>query len=766
MAQEVDEQLRLVNKELIQVQEQLDYLLERQETLLEQQTELQCLLDSMCDASKEGNNSVRQKDAAESSEKNWTGPFRWNKEADSTLLNVFGISSYRTNQREIVNAVLSGKDVVVIMAAGGGKSLCYQLPALLSNGTTLIVSPLLSLIQDQVMGLTALGIPAAMLTSVTSKEQEKTVYKSLEKGESELKLLYVTPEKIAKSKRFMSKLEKCNHAGRLSIIAIDEAHCCSQWGHDFRPDYKNLGILKKQFPKVPMIALTATATARVQNDLREMLQIRSCVKFVSSINRPNLFYEVREKSPNAQNVISEIANFIKQSYKKKDSGIVYCYSRKECEQVAKELGEQGIAAAYYHADMEPHARSAVHHRWSSNKLQVIVGTVAFGMGINKPDVRFVIHHSLSKSLETYYQESGRAGRDGLPSHCLLYFKPADLPRHSSMVFHEHAGLTNLYSMVRFCQLKNECRRAAFFKHFGEQRQECNGMCDNCVIGGDIAEKDVTAHAQSIVLAVKEMEDCDKKVTLLQLVDLWKSRAHQAGQTQTDLQLAKDVKKQEVEQIILQLLLDGVLKEVFQHTAYATNSYVALGSLYQSLLHGKRKVKLEFRQGIQTAGIHVGSALQAILDCDLARELDRLRDSLAQQHNEVFPYTILSSQQIAQLTVQKPRSVAQIEKLLGKRKTDLFGKNVLDTIIACLSKNPDCHTVAGDWVSPKDVTSLDVQKAGKRKTMSSASMSSSSAKKNKQTDAERSKERTKTSKKDKADDLICIEDSASEDDDFA
>ncbi|KAH7439704.1 hypothetical protein KP509_04G073400 [Ceratopteris richardii] len=584
MAEEVEEQLRSVNQELLQVEEQLEQLLERQQMLLEQQTELQCLLDSMCDSKSEHANTIGQKDDAADSAKTWTGTFPWDKEADSALLNIFGLSSYRTNQREIMNALLSGKDVVVIMAAGGGKSLCYQLPALLSKGTTLIISPLLSLIQDQVMGLTALGVAAAMLTSVTSKEEEKTIYKSLEKGEGELKLLYVTPEKIAKSKRFMSKLEKCNHAGRLSIIAIDEAHCCSQWGHDFRPDYKSLGILKKQFPKVSMIALTATATARVQNDLREMLQIRSCVKFVSSVNRPNLFYEVREKSTNTQAVISEIADFIKRSYKKKDSGIVYCYSRKECEQVAKELCLQGIGAAYYHADMEPNARSRVHHQWSSNKLQVIVGTVAFGMGINKPDVRFVIHHSMSKSLETYYQESGRAGRDGLPSHCLLFYKPADLPRHSSMVFHEHAGLANLYSMVRFCQSKRECRRAAFFRHFGEQHQDCNGMCDNCALGGDIAEKDVTAHAQSIVLLVKEMEHCDKKTTLLQLADSWKSRANQEAQGRADIKLVKDLKKQEVEQVVVQLLLDGILKEVFQHTAYATNAYVALGSLWQSLIH--------------------------------------------------------------------------------------------------------------------------------------------------------------------------------------
>lgn len=757
MAQEVEEQLRLVDVELSQVQDQISCLLERQEKLLEQQAELRGLLNSLCDVSGEDIKVDGLKDTVEDSKDYWTGPFSWDKEVDDILLNVFGISSYRTNQREIINAILSGKDVVVIMAAGGGKSLCYQLPALLHTGTTLIVSPLLSLIQDQVMGLTALGIQAAMLTSVTSKEEEKTIYKSLEKGEGELKILYVTPEKIAKSKRFMSKLEKCNHAGRLSIIAIDEAHCCSQWGHDFRPDYKNLGILKKQFPKVPMIALTATATVRVQIDLKDMLQITKCVKFVSSVNRPNLFYEVREKSSNAQTVMSEIVEFIKQSYKKKESGIVYCHSRKECEQVAKELREQGISAAFYHADMEANARTATHHRWSSNKLQVIVGTVAFGMGINKPDVRFVIHHSLSKSVETYYQESGRAGRDGLPSHCLLFFRPADLPRHSSMVFHEHAGLENLYSMVRFCQSKHECRRTAFFKHFGEQLQECNGMCDNCAVGGDIGDKDVTAHAQSIVLTVKELEECDKKVTLLQLVDLWKSRSHMAGQSQSDIQLAKDVKKQEVEQIIVQLVLDGVLKEVFQHTAYATNAYISLGTLWQSLLHGKRKIKLELKHEKQAHRTLVGSGLQEILDSDLAKVLDSMREQLAQKHEEVFPYAILSSQQIAQLCIRKPVSLAQIEKLLGKRKTELFGKELLDAISNYTSNNSNSHMVSGTWVSPKDAAlsnsqkELEHQKAAKRKIPPSLKANIYTTKKRKQ---------------DSSKECICIQDSASEKDEFS
>ncbi|ONM00882.1 Mediator of RNA polymerase II transcription subunit 34 [Zea mays] len=353
----IEGELLLVESQLHDIQGQIKTLLDRQEELYERQAQLKALLE----ASKLTRNTTINTSSV--APEDWSGSFPWDLEADDTRFNIFGISSYRSNQREIINAVMSGRDVLVIMAAGGGKSLCYQLPAVLRDGIALVVSPLLSLIQDQVMGLSALGIPAYMLTSTTNKEVEKFIYKTLDKGEGELKILYVTPEKISKSKRFMSKLEKCHHAGRLSLIAIDEAHCCSQWGHDFRPDYKNLGILKIQFPSVPMIALTATATSKVQMDLMEMLHIPRCIKFVSTVNRPNLFYKVSEKSPVGKVVIDEITKFISESYPNNESGIIYCFSRKECEQVAKELRERGISADYYHADMDIVNREKIHMRW-------------------------------------------------------------------------------------------------------------------------------------------------------------------------------------------------------------------------------------------------------------------------------------------------------------------------------------------------------------------------------------------------------------------
>ncbi|BAF28927.1 Os11g0708600, partial [Oryza sativa Japonica Group] len=635
---------------------------------------------------------------------------------------------------KIINAIMSGRDVLVIMAAGGGKSLCYQLPAVLHDGITLVVSPLLSLIQDQVMGLAALGIQAYMLASTTNKEVEKFVYKALDKGEGELKILYVTPEKISKSKRFMSKLEKCHHAGRLSLIAIDEAHCCSQWGHDFRPDYKNLGILKVQFPSVPMIALTATATNKVQIDLIEMLHIPRCVKFVSTINRPNLFYKVFEKSPVGKVVIDEIANFISESYPNNESGIVYCFSRKECEQVAKELSERGILADYYHADMDVISREKVHMRWSKSKLQVIVGTVAFGMGINKPDVRFVIHHSLSKSMETYYQESGRAGRDGLPSECILYYRPGDVPRQSSMVFYENCGLQNLYDIVRYCQSKRSCRRGAFFRHFGEAAQDCNGMCDNCTSSLELKEIDATRmmilhqlgnftvalnyildtcmffslyfykmvflgdiflgkisfmyiytsivsmtyctdHTKIIVSLLHDIQLNDQRATLLQLVDKFKAKWKDLGCSNESI----DLKKEGIEQLVVQLILDRVLKEEFQHTAYATNAYVALGPLWKPALQGNRPVKLSVAFHSQDKGSGSKRTKRNQMS-NLEAKLDDLRRELSSSNGGVFPHAVLSAQQISLLNRQKPTTVAELEKLIGKVKTGKYGSAIIELML--------------------------------------------------------------------------------------
>ncbi|KAF8111816.1 hypothetical protein N665_0072s0028 [Sinapis alba] len=463
----------------------------------------------------------------------------------------------------------------------------------------------------------------------------------------------------------MSKLEKCHNAGRLSLISIDEAHCCSQWGHDFRPDYKNLSILKTQFPKVPMVALTATATQKVQNDLIEMLHIPKCVKFVSSVNRPNLFYSVREKSLVGKAVVDEIAEFIRESYSNNESGIVYCFSRKECEQIAGELRERGISADYYHAEMDVNMREKVHMRWSKNKLQVIVGTVAFGMGINKPDVRFVIHHSLSKSMETYYQESGRAGRDGLPSECVLFFRSGDVPRQSSMVFYEYSGLQNLYDIVRYCQSKTKCRRSAFFRHFGEPSQDCNGMCDNCALSSEVKEVDVSDIAKLVVSMVQEMQAKDQRVTMLQLGDKLRTKHKD---------LSAELKREEIEHLVIKLIVDSVLKEEFQHTPYSTNAYVTMGPLANQLLQGRKTIKTETSSRQTNKKSKRSSSFSG-----LEFKLDELRKKISAAHGSMLPHTVLSTQQIGLISSQKPDSLQELERIIGKLKTDKYGDKILEVM---------------------------------------------------------------------------------------
>ncbi|XP_078440409.1 RECQ helicase L2 isoform X2 [Wolffia australiana] len=687
METEVEQELQCVEAELEKVEDQIRVLLDRQQQLQEKKSDLKALLEAVRES--ENSASCNPPIIVE----DWSGKFDWDSRADDVKLNVFGISKYRANQREIVNAVMSGRDVLVIMAAGGGKSLCYQLPAVLREGVALVVSPLLSLIQDQVMALTALGIHACMLTSTTTKENEKIVYRALEKGEGNVKILYVTPEKISKSKRFMSKLEKCNHAGRLLLIAVDEAHCCSQWGHDFRPDYKNLGILKTQFPKVPVIALTATATQKVQLDLMEMLHIPRCVKFSSTINRPNLFYKVSGKSSVGKVVIDEIAEFIQTSYPNKESGIVYCFSRKECEQVAKELRERGILADHYHADMHDGVREKVHFRWSSNRLQVIVGTVAFGMGINKPDVRFVIHHSLSKSMETYYQESGRAGRDGLPADCILYYRPADVPRQSSMVFFENCGLQNLYDIVRYCQTKKGCRRSAFFRHFGEPLKDCNGMCDNCMNGSSPKEIDCTFQAKLVISLLQEIQQNDLRITILQLVDKVKAKLKEHGWKPAD------IRKEDLEQVIVQLVIGNVLKEEFQHTAYATNAYVTLGPLWRQVLEGTKTVNLELYSDHTSGGVKARSSQPVSCSPGLEAKLDELRKQISSSSSSpsggIFPHAVLSAQQIRALSTQKPTSLEQLEKVIGKLKAGKYGDRIIRLIRDYTDKNKEEEASGSD-----------------------------------------------------------------------
>jgi len=390
----------------------------------------------------------------------------------SALKKHFGYSVFRPLQEEIMRDALAGRDVFALMPTGGGKSLCFQLPALLRRGLTIVVSPLISLMKDQVDALHASGIPATFLNSALDGAEARARLSGLHTNE--FRLLYVAPERLM-LETFLERALNWD----IAQIAIDEAHCISEWGQDFRPEYRELKKLRTILPEVPIMALTATATERVRHDIVRQLQLREPRCYVASFDRPNLTYRVIQKA----SAYDQLLEFVRS--RPNDSGIVYCASRKSADSIARKLNEDGIAAKPYHAGLESAERAQNQEAFLRDDVRVVAATIAFGMGINKPNVRFVVHYDLPKNLESYYQETGRAGRDGLPSDCLLLFSAADVVKQTRFIEEKsereaRIAREQLRQMVHYAKTR-DCRRATLLRYFGEERpnEPCNG-CDNCL----------------------------------------------------------------------------------------------------------------------------------------------------------------------------------------------------------------------------------------------------------------------------------------------
>lgn len=587
----------------------------------------------------------------------------------SVLKKYYGYDSFRPQQKEIINCVLQKKDVLVLMPTGGGKSICFQVPAVVMPGIAVVISPLIALMKDQVEALNQNGIAAAYLNSSLSMEQQRQVEQQAYRGD--LELLYVSPEKLL-SEYFQNMMRSLN----LNLIAIDEAHCISAWGHDFRPEYTQLGYIKQRFPDIPVIALTATADKITRNDIIQQLQLSEPVVFVSSFDRPNLSIEVQA----GNNRVNKIDDFLKQH--KNEAGIIYCLSRKTTESLAEKLKQRGYNAAAYHARIGTAERNRVQESFLQDKIDIVCATIAFGMGIDKSNVRFVIHYNLPKNIESYYQEIGRAGRDGLPSQTILYYSYADIMLQRRIIEDEESKIkqTKLNKLERLQQFveANSCRRQILLSYFSEHRNVKCGNCDVCRNPRKMF--DATVIVQKALSAVARTRETTSIGTIIDILRGAKTaKIVEKGYHQLKtFGVGREYKAVEWINYITQMVNTGLLE-----IAYDQNNSLKLTNQSHQVLFEGKKVQLArivlFSKKEKAERTRTKTKKELFADQLFAR-LRELRRQIAQMQN-IPPYLVFNDKSLKDMCFHMPITEAEMLDVegVGQRKMENYGQDFIDEI---------------------------------------------------------------------------------------